>query len=345
MSDDVIREKARFFATNVGNSDSLLKANSTSWLEKFKQKNNLLGSKSRKSSIAELSENGSHPASAVHTPNGISPTSPSGGASPSPGGVINGQQSEEPKTESPDSYGDFMTGHKPFHSQSNPSLSSVFTDTAHSSLSTGATSPTSPLFTPDSASGPSPFIPRGAIPLGSGNTQRPRSQTFPLVGMEQYLSPSSSEALTPKFLNPSALETPESEYPPALDTLHASEHIMGPPSQTTSPSSTMAPPPIPAPSSSPPISAPPSHQPSRLATPISPESASPIQPSSDEARRALELVMNFCQHQPSGFVEPQEYITIGKLMEKLRLRRNSEALPGGMHRIPEHELPRKIESL
>lgn len=38
--------------------------------------------------------------------------------------------------------------------------------------------------------------------------------------------------------------------------------------------------------------------------------------------------MSFFQHQPSG-VDPQEYITMGKMMEKLKLQGNG--LPGGMH--------------
>ncbi|RYO47937.1 hypothetical protein AA0116_g12819 [Alternaria tenuissima] len=42
LSDAITREKARFFAQTVGNSESHLKANNTSWLEKFKQKNHLM---------------------------------------------------------------------------------------------------------------------------------------------------------------------------------------------------------------------------------------------------------------------------------------------------------------
>ena len=39
LTDAAIKEKARFFATTVGNNENPLKTNSTSWLEKFKQKN------------------------------------------------------------------------------------------------------------------------------------------------------------------------------------------------------------------------------------------------------------------------------------------------------------------
>ena len=39
--------------------------------------------------------------------------------------------------------------------------------------------------------------------------------------------------------------------------------------------------------------------------------------------------MTFCKQSPGGLVEPQEYITMGKLMEKLKVR--GGGMPGGMH--------------
>lgn len=84
LTDAIIREKASFFATTVGNSESNLKANSASWLEKFKRKNNLMVAKSRsrrssiegilrsrRNSFAEESEGTSNPPSNVHTPTGF----------------------------------------------------------------------------------------------------------------------------------------------------------------------------------------------------------------------------------------------------------------------------------
>ncbi|KAF2816797.1 CenpB-DNA-bind-domain-containing protein [Mytilinidion resinicola] len=333
LNDAMIREKARFFATTVGNSDSHLKANSTSWLEKFKQKNNLMGAKSRKNSIAEESEGHSNPPSSSQTPSGISPVSPSG--APSPLTMSASKSQENLKTDSPDSFIDYTNSHRPFHSQSTTSLSSVFTDTAPSSFSAGPTSPTSPFFTPDSACGPSPFMPsqqaRGQP--GSGNFQRPRSQTFPmLIGVEQYMSPPpSSEPMTPKFLNSTALESPLSE----MQSLSGMDDTMQT-SQSQIVTSSMQPPPVPA--------VPPVGQQRQHSSPMSTENNSPVSPSQEDARRALELVMNFFQHQPTGFVEPQDYMTIGKLMEKLKLQRQGEHLPGGLHRIPEQEYAvRKVE--
>ena len=61
----------------------------------------------------------------------------------------------------------------------------------------------------------------------------------------------------------------------------------------------------------------------------------------------MELVMSFFQSQHDGFVvEPQEYVTIGKLMEKLRIKRRSESLPSGIRRVSEPDYTTtKLESV
>jgi hypothetical protein len=325
LTDAIIRDKARFFAQTVGNSESHLKANSTSWLEKFKQKNHLMGAKSRKGSIAEESEGASNPPSNAQTPGALSPTSP-GGISPMTA-TLSGKKSEENlKTESPDTY-NFSERRRPFQSQSNTSLSSVFTDTAPSSFSAGPTSPSSlssPFFTPDSACGSNPFMgnrqPANAQP-GSSNFQRPRSQTFPqLIGVEQYMSPpGSSDTLTPKYVAASSLDSPMADMTDPLSAID--EAVTVSPTQI---SSAMQPPPLPTSASGP------------TETKGSGTASSPITPSQEEAARALELVMSFFQSQTADFVvEPQDYVAIGKLMEKLRIKRNSESLPSGMRRASE----------
>lgn len=336
LTDAIIRDKARFFAQTVGNSESHLKANSTSWLEKFKQKNHLMGARSRKGSIAEESEGTSNPPSNVQTPGALSPTSP-GGASPSTATITTKKSEENLKTESPDGF-DFSNHRRPFHSQSSTSLSSVFTDTAPSSFSAGPTSPTSlssPFFTPDSACGPSPFIanrqPASGQP-GSSNFQRPRSQTFPmLVGVEQYMSPpGSSDALTPKYISSGTLDSPMTELPGSLPAIDEAMSLS--PTQVTN---SMQPPPLPNATSG------------LMDDKGSSTESSPITPSQEEAARALELVMNFFQSQNAGFlVEPQEYVTIGKLMEKLRIKRRSESLPSGVRRVSEPDFTTtKLESI
>ncbi|KAL5115405.1 hypothetical protein ACEQ8H_006705 [Pleosporales sp. CAS-2024a] len=326
LNDSIIRDKARFFASTVGSSDSHLKANSTSWLEKFKQKNHLMAARSRKGSIADESEGTSNPPSNVQTPGAASPPSP-GGVSPTntttTTTIALKRSAENIKSESPDAY-DFSHRRRPFHSQSSTSLSSVFTDTAApSSFSAGPTSPTSlssPFFTPDSACGPSPFM---ALPAANGqpggnNFQRPRSQTFPLlVGVEQYMSPpASSDALTPKFSTSGALDSPMTELPASLAAIDEAMSLS--PTQLLH---SMQPPPLPT-----------AHNEEKASS----TDASPVTPSQEEAAHALELVMNFFQSQHAGFVvEPQEYVTIGKLMEKLRFKRKSESVPPGMRGISE----------
>ncbi|KAF2125770.1 CenpB-DNA-bind-domain-containing protein [Dothidotthia symphoricarpi CBS 119687] len=325
LTDAIIRDKARFFAQTVGNSESHLKANSTSWLEKFKQKNHLMGARSRKGSIAEESEDASNPPSNSQTPGATSPTSP-GGVSPAT--MATKKSEENLKNDSPNTY-DFPK-RRPFHSLSSTSLSSVFTDTAPSTFSAGPTSPTSlssPFFTPDSACGPNPFMgnrPATSGHPGSDNFQRPRSQTFPLlVGVEQYASP---DVLTSKYISGNALDSPMADMPGSLAVID--EAMSASPSQITS---SMQPPPIP----------------NGLCV-ISDDKdsatdSSPVTPSQEEAARALELVWTFFQSQTADFVvEPQEYLAIGKLMEKLRIKRSSESLPMGIRRGSEPDFGANI---
>lgn len=74
MSDESIRHKAQAFSATSNNPDAQAGL-STSWLEKFKMKNNLMGAKSRKSSLADDADDASLTASTSHTPNNASPTS------------------------------------------------------------------------------------------------------------------------------------------------------------------------------------------------------------------------------------------------------------------------------
>ena len=349
LSDNIIRDKARFFATTVGSSDSHIKVNSNTWLEKFKQKNHLLGSKPKKASDANDSDH-TESKSSSNTPNGISPVSPDSLASPSPLSPSCSQGNL--KTESPDTYFDFNSGYKHTHSQSTTSLASCFSDnTMPSPFSGGPASPTSPFFSPDVGCGQSPFSQNRLIPLAGPNTARPRSQTFPMLGIEpSHMSPTTStDVLTPKYLQQSfatsALETPIEELlePPLsiqdmmqTQQSHPSSSA-NTPNQDISPL-TMAPPAVPSLSMSP-------------RSGHSSETTSPVvsPPSQDEARQAMELVMTFFKHQPHGMVDAQEYIIMSKLMEKLKLHGSIGDLPGGLHSMDvgdnEHVRKRSIQSV
>ncbi|KAK4507644.1 hypothetical protein PRZ48_001379 [Zasmidium cellare] len=313
LSDDLIREKARAFsATTTSPGDHV--PLSSSWIEKFKLKNNLMGARSRKASLAADEDGASAAASSSHTPGDTSPVSPSGIGSPSPLELHSTQSHESLKNESPDSYIDFGSRHGPFHSQSTNSLNSAFTDTAPSSFSPGPISPTSPFFTPDSGTAPSPFVPQTARPIlpattTNTNSHRPRSQTFPLL--DQYMA-SSGEAVTPKYINTTALDSPMEEPPDPMASLdeavNSNQPVERPP--TVTPSDTMRPPPLPA------------HilQQQHYQNHANDDSKlTPPPTTPEEARRALAVVLTFFEQQPHGFLDLQESVTIGKLMEKLKL--------------------------
>lgn len=265
-----------------------------------------MGARSRKASLAtdEL-DAGAAIGSSSHSPRDTSPISPSGAGSPSPLELHSVQSHESLKHESPDDYLDFGNRHVPFHSQSTNSLHSAFTDNTPSSFSPG---PTSPFFTPDSGTAPSPFVPapgRTLLPaMPNANSQRPRSLTFPHLDM----GPGTSEdAAAPKYANSAVLDSPMGEPPDPLASLN--EAVSGGQPErpnTVTPAETMRPPPLPA------------HlQPDarRDSTPPALQGVT----SPDEARRALQVVISFFEQQPNGILDLQESVTIGKLMEKLKL--------------------------
>jgi hypothetical protein len=158
-----------------------------------------------------------------------------------------------------------------------------------------------------------------------------------LVGVEQYMSPpASSEALTPKYIHATALDSPMDELQPSMAALDDSMQVS--PTMVTS---SMQPPPVPT---MPQLNMPMQQSDMSQGTTIASESDSP---SHEEAARALELVMTFFQQQRNEFsVEPQEFVAIGQLMQKLKVRGMSESLPSGMRRgsEPNYGMVDKIES-
>lgn len=329
LTDASIKEQARFFATTVGNDESHLKTNSASWLEKFKQKNGIgSGRLSRRASETNISDTGSlNPestaASASQTPNGISPTSPVGLPSPSP--LSAAKSSDDLKSESINNYLEFGQGHGGYrhsNSQSTASLSSAFTD-SQPSFSAGATSPTTPFaFSPDNNS--SSWLPsqQARLPPPGNGFQRPRSQTFPMLGIDPSFVSQATEPLTPKYMPvtepSSALDSPIREIPPPFG---IDSTVSSPPLHHSSSNGSMAPP-----SSSTPITG--------MQSPHG--SSAPNSPTQDDARRALDTLLNFFNQAPNGLVDQNEYLTVLKLTEKLRLQSNTP-LPGGLHRISEQE--------
>lgn len=333
LTDEDIKNKAKLFGTTaIGNTENQVKISSASWLEKFKQKNGIGKSKLiRRISDANISDSGSlnlesantstSQTSASQTPNGISPTSPTELASPS--SLSCAKSNEDLRCDTFNSAIDFGAGNGGYrhsNSQSTTSLSSIFTDTlAPGSFSGGPTSPTTPFsFSPDSANSWLPYQ-HSRLPI-PGNFQRPRSQTFPTLGIDPSftLTHGITEPLTPKYhpvtAPSSALDSPmhEMSHPFGLDSA-----ISSPILHHSSSNGSMAPP---------------------SGTPIMGSSA-PSSPTRDDARRALDTLLNYFSP-----LDQNEYITVLKMTERLRLQ-GSNSMPGGLHCIAEqdYEIAPKME--
>jgi hypothetical protein len=303
LTDEIIRDQARVFAATTTTPESQHSL-SASWIEKFKLKNNLMGARSRKSSLAPDDAEGIS-ASSSHSPTGTSPISPEGLASPE---LHSAQSQESLKTGSPDSYAAFSR-HGPFHTQSTSSLHSVFTDTAPSSFSPLNDSP---FFTsPNSGTAPGewdpPMTARRIPPVSSSNSHRPRSQTYPQVDAFG----SGADVLG---TNPEPLDSPMGE---SSDPLQSLDDAVRAPAiderpRTVTPAEMMRPPPIPTRVLM--------SEPKRDVTPSTSTSSMGASTSPEEAQRALEIVMSFIEQQPTGFLDFQESMHMGKLMEKLKLQ-------------------------
>lgn len=302
LTDIMIREKAKFFATSVGISDSQFKANSAGWLEKFKQKNNLHAngrgrSESDVTGLGRMSSVLSSPRQG-HARTESTPLFKQENTGPLGSPLMReskSQDSNQTQTESPESYMEFG-GFKQMQtpgSASTTSMSSMFTDTASSF--TGPASPTSPFFSSDARTDsgrPSPgYAPHARIP---GVQKRPRSQTFPMALDPTYISPPpSSDPLTPKLFQTVAL--PPALASPVLDVPHPLASPRGTPASShTTVSGHSAPP-----------------------TPMGP-------PSREDAYRALEVVMSFMRQHNADFVEPDDYLLVGKLLGRFGLDESAD---------------------
>ncbi|CAK43239.1 uncharacterized protein An18g04360 [Aspergillus niger] len=294
----MIREKALFFASTCGSSDGKEKVLSTSWLEKFKRKYNLMGARNRKGSWTSTKSESDSPtclsidsalASAVQSPTLLSPTSPTGFLSPLPLSPV--QSNENIRGELVQSLAEIASDYQHTHTKSTTSLDTTC------SFSAGLTSPTSTFVTE------SPFTPTSQS-LGHYEN----SEHLTKAALRQALSVSEHQS--------SPDDHHDQKILPALDT-----------SANT----------IKRNRSNPEFKAksiyPPLFSKSNTVSPVS----SPGSPTQDEARRALELVMNYFKQQPSG-LGADDYMTIGKLMERLELAKAQQVtLPGGLTRIDEHD--------
>ncbi|RPB15426.1 CenpB-DNA-bind-domain-containing protein [Morchella conica CCBAS932] len=290
LTDMMIREKAKFFASSVGISDSQFKANSAGWLEKFKHKNNLHANGRGRS---ESDVTGAGRAASIgllgsprqgHARTESTPMFKQEGVGPLGSPLMRESKSTDSNhTESPESYMEFG-GFKhqmqtPGSASTATSMSSMFTDTGSSF--TGPASPTSPFFSPDARGErlTSPgYPPHVRIP----GVQRPRSQTFHGLDSTYISPPPSSEPLTPKMIGQTSLQ------PSSLASPQDMPHDT-PASSHTTISGQSAP-----------------------QTPMGP-------PSREDACRALEVVMSFMRQQPVGSMYSDDYVLVGKLLGRIGL--------------------------
>ncbi|KAI7211744.1 hypothetical protein KC343_g79 [Hortaea werneckii] len=300
LTDELIRNKARAFSaaiTTMTTSPNNHHVLSPVWLEKFKLKYNLMGARPRKSSLAPEDAEG---ISTCQTPSpAASPSSPRALGPTSPLDLDSARRQDSFKHESADNYSDYTASRGPFHSQSATFLNSAFTDAAPSSFSPGPLSPTLPFFTPDSGTAAAPSV---AIP-----SQRLHRM---FLATEAATQKHSSEAFDSPMEEGSEATTGIGDTLQLCDIpqhYNFAEH-----KATFATPEMMRPPPLPAHELAPGNS--------RHLTSSVHGFSIPMATLPEEALRALEIAHSFFQQQqPSGFLEHDESLTMGKLMERLRL--------------------------
>ncbi|KAI1150162.1 hypothetical protein F4825DRAFT_21846 [Nemania diffusa] len=304
VNDYEMEEKAKVFCTG---SDIPLKTITTAWIEKFKQKHGMgPGRLIRRASETAIPDSTrldrldteSPTVSASQTPSGISPASPAPQGSPLVSSATSGKA--EDKDNPPGFSVSFAnSGYKHPHSQSTTSLNSAITDPPSSTFSAGAFSPASTsqfTFSPDPNSGLFGDV-------GNGSFHRPRSQTVPSIPPLEYINPArTTEPLTPKYgasgTGPSsAIESPVHEIsgpgfgldaaisPRTLHHASSSGSLAGRSTNSGTVSLTVG--------------------------------STPTSPTQDDARRAADTLLSFMQHQIPGWYEPNEYMVVLRLGEKL----------------------------
>ena len=197
-------------------------------------------------------------------------------------------------------------------------------------LSRSTVSPISPhLAATISGASPVNIEAHTRLPSFSSNFSRPRSQTFPNLDIEpSSLTRSDQSSDRAGRFHDSSLadlmtDSPAQDKPTMINPMETIKRNHSVPDIKAARATSMQPPPRPQSGTT------------------SPD-GSPSSPTQDDARRALDLVMAFFQAQKPGALDPTDWATIGKLMAKLEFAspNNTPILPGGLHRIDEHESPR-----
>lgn len=327
ISDEELLQQARHFAINTGgNDDSLLKALNQNWVDKFRQKNHIRTAKQLTRRASETS-----------IPNASKMTSPPLGKSfvSSPANEQSPLSADRSDEEAQHGLGFISylgegSNFKLAASQSATALNTAVPDTGGTSFSASAMSPATRFqFTPDPNVGSfSPMDQSRQSVAASSKFSRPRSQTFPTLEVElmnQQDSHDSTVRMDPSNSVPaSALESPAQEPHPApfgLDTTISSPHLHHSSSNSSMATSTTVTSGI-------------------TATPVI---STPTSPTQEDARRAVDTLLSFIQSNgSSGFVDHNEYTTLLRLTDKLRLHQHqmnkSVISVGGLARISEGDV-------
>lgn len=248
------------------------------------------------------------------TPINASPESSNGLVSPPMSAIDEQSRQTAVKSDQSDEYFDFESKDE----YDSPAL----TQHSMSELDRPILSPMSPDLSRDEHELPELAMDDSAFSVTTSNRQR--SQTFPhLVDLPNSSRPSSShKSLMPVRSMTSSLDS----RPTAVDPRQMMKrHKSVPDIHDTEPIrfSSMQPPPLPKSADMSPISG-------------------PATPSEDDNIRALHTIKELLEKNP-GVADSDDYIAIGKLMEKLKLLRSpsqTPQLPGGMHPVDILDSPR-----
>ncbi|RMZ80061.1 hypothetical protein DV737_g3138, partial [Chaetothyriales sp. CBS 132003] len=321
VTDEDLRQQARKFS--FSRSDQAL-LSSPSWLDKVKQKNGLSTSESgnpaHNSGVENVDSSGT---SYDETPNNASPTSSNGLVSP-PISATDDNGGLVLKEEQSMGYFDF--DEKDFsHS---PSIPPASTTDLENGLGGPIMSPLSPDPMPvEVAELPDLEFDEECLMAGVSASGRQRSQTISHMsncGTRPSSSGKRMAALPSRSLTTSLDTRPTSmvidprqmmKRHKSVPDIHDAEPVRF---------SSMQPPPLPKSTDVSPISHP----------------GSPV--AEDDNIKALHAIKKLLQQHP-GVADPDDYLAIGKLMEKLKLLRSptsTPVLPGGLHLVETLESPR-----
>ena len=321
VTDEELRKQARMFS--FSRSDQAL-LSSPSWLEKFKQKNHLGGRSSSNASENVDSSTTSH----SETPINASPASSNGLVSPPISAIDEMHLHKSRKESQTDEYFDFDDEKN--YSES-PSMTQGSTTDLEQSLSGPILSPLSPGLMRSHHDHELPELDMeedyATAITDASSSSRQRSQTLPYFS--GYDSRPSSSAGNNKKLPsmPSrSMTTSHDSRPTSMDPRQMMKrHKSVPDIHDPDPVrfSSMQPPPLPRSADMSPVS-------------------NPASPAEDDNIKALHQIKKLLQQHP-GVADPDDYLAIGKLMEKLKLLRSPsgrDMLPGGMHPVDILDSPR-----